>query len=151
MPLTDCRIALEGYDFSKFMKARGAGNSDTLWKSREYLDSKSTTSFVLEFDVGYFTLAPFSILFLIDECLRGTSGGAELSATVGGAGVGGALTCDCEPTRCGGNGGADESETSRLFSMLLMLFEEPELGNLGRDTDRLCSIDERFKAFVDFA
>ena len=132
------------------MKAWGCGNSDTLWNNSEYRASKSTTSFVigcwLGFGLAYFPLAPFSILFLMDECRRGTSGAWFPIGT----GVGGALTWVCELMRWGGSGGADESETSALRSRLLILFDDPELGNF-RGADRHCSIIERFKAFVDFA
>lgn len=128
------------------MKGLGAGNSDTLWNKSEYRASRSTTSRVmgwLGFGLWYFPLAPFSILFLIDEWRRGTSGGGGLFTT--GTGVGGALCCDCELNRCGGNGGASTASMLLLRSMLLMLLEDPELGK------RRGSLAERFKALVDFA
>lgn len=98
----------------------------------------------LGFGLENFPLAPFSILFLIDEWRRGTSGGAWLFARI--TGVGGARTWLWELNRCGGNGGADES----VASMLLMLFDDPELGKR-RGAERFCSLLDRFKAFVDLA
>lgn len=96
----------------------------------------------------------------MDECLCGTTGGGAFGFNVTpllGIGCAKRICTDvCDAIRCGGNGGADESNGSiemfvKDISILLMLLELPTFCIRFVPFDPNDSFNDVFKAVVDLA